>query len=94
MFYDPEPLGLTIDAIMARCASLPDPIHATGKRLVIHHQTSPALIDDFVDVIRKMAEEKRQGKDVNEEGEGLTDEQRDVPGRDLRLKAATGYGAP
>ena len=43
---------------MERAALLPDPIRVGGSRLVVHIQTSPKVVDDFITLLRHMAEEK------------------------------------
>ncbi|EIN13587.1 hypothetical protein PUNSTDRAFT_58100 [Punctularia strigosozonata HHB-11173 SS5] len=60
VFYDPSPLGLDYGEIADRAAQLPEPIKLGGSRLVVHIQTAPEAIDDFINLIRQMAEEKKQ----------------------------------
>lgn len=43
---------------MKRAVLLPDPIRVGGSRLVVHIQTSPKAVDDFLTLLRNMAKEK------------------------------------
>jgi threonine aldolase len=60
VFYDPSRLGLDYPEIVERAARLPDPIKLGGSRLVVHIQTSPRAIDDLVELLKEMAEEKKR----------------------------------
>jgi len=59
VFYDPSPLGLRYDEILDRAAQLPEPIVLGGSRLVLHIQTSSIAMENFLALIKKLAEEKR-----------------------------------
>ncbi|KAJ3528636.1 hypothetical protein NM688_g7970 [Phlebia brevispora] len=59
LFFDPTPLGLSYVEVVTRAAELPNPIRLGGSRLVVHIQTSPQTIEDFIALIRQMAEEKK-----------------------------------
>lgn len=59
LFYDPTPLGLNFDEIAERASALPDPLILGGSRLVVHIQTSEEAVEDFLSVIRLLAEEKK-----------------------------------
>jgi threonine aldolase len=61
IFYDPSPLGLDCEEIAERASELPDPITLHGSRLVVHIQTSEDAIDDFLALVRTLAEEKKSG---------------------------------
>lgn len=50
-----------MDSIMARLEALSDPIVIRGARCVIHHQTSPQAIEDFISCVQDMKREKEQG---------------------------------
>ncbi|KAF8807201.1 hypothetical protein BYT27DRAFT_7189286 [Phlegmacium glaucopus] len=69
IFYDPSPVGVTYDEIAERGSALPEPLFLGGSRLVIHIQTSDAAVDDFLDVVRQLAEEKRKAGFVKPEGQ-------------------------
>lgn len=69
MFYDPSPVGVTYDEIAERGSALPEPLFLGGSRLVIHIQTSNAAVDDFLEVVRKLAEEKRKAGFVKPENQ-------------------------
>jgi len=60
IFYDPSPLGLRYDEILDRAAQLPEPLILGGSRLVIHIQTDSRAIDDFLNLVRTLAEEKKK----------------------------------
>ena len=91
VFFDPVPIGLTIDSIMARLKSLPIPIQIMRERLVVHHQTSAQAVQEFVDAVREMKEEKMAGQHPEKEGERLREEERMIPEANLRKQAALGY---
>ncbi|GMK58636.1 hypothetical protein CspeluHIS016_0600780 [Cutaneotrichosporon spelunceum] len=55
VFFDP-PDGVTVAELAAALAALPDPITIMGNRCVIHHQTSAAAVDEFIEVARGLAE--------------------------------------
>ena len=62
MFFNPESIGLTLEEVHARLQNLPEPI--TGgmrERTVIHHQIHPQAVEDFIDTLRIMKEEKEKG---------------------------------
>ena len=67
LFYDPSPVGVTYDEIAERGLALPEPLYLGGSRLVIHIQTSDAAVDDFLEVVRQLAEEKRKAGFVKPE---------------------------
>ena len=55
VFFDPSPTGLSVEQVCAALAALPDPIKLTSNRCVVHHQTSPAAVDDFVREVKRLA---------------------------------------
>ncbi|KAL1407718.1 hypothetical protein Q8F55_007151 [Vanrija albida] len=55
VFFDPSPLGLSIGEICDSLAALPNPISLNANRVVLHHQTSPEAIDDFVAEVERLA---------------------------------------
>lgn len=59
IFYDPTPIGTTYDEIAERGSALPEPLVLGGSRLVVHIQTSDSAVDDFLAVVRTLAEEKK-----------------------------------
>jgi len=50
---------LNFDEIAERAGALPDPLVLGGSRLVVHIQTSEEAVEDFLSVIRRLAEEKK-----------------------------------
>ncbi|KIM48425.1 hypothetical protein M413DRAFT_440155 [Hebeloma cylindrosporum] len=68
IFYDPTPLGTTFDEIADRASALPEPLILGGSRLVIHIQTSDSAVDDFLAMVRQLAEEKKAAGFVKPEG--------------------------
>ncbi|KAG1908419.1 pyridoxal phosphate-dependent transferase [Suillus fuscotomentosus] len=60
LFYDPSTIGIEYWEIIDRAAALPNPIGLTGSRLVIHIQTSPEAVEDFLSLIKTLKEEKAQ----------------------------------
>ncbi len=59
MFFDPSPIGVTYLEIIERANQLPEPLKLGGSRLVVHIQTSPQAVEDFLTVVRTLAEEKK-----------------------------------
>ncbi|TFK57439.1 hypothetical protein OE88DRAFT_1651156 [Heliocybe sulcata] len=60
VFYDPSSVGVEFDEIVDRASKLPEPIILAGSRLVVHIQTSPAAVEDFLKLVSELAEEKRK----------------------------------
>lgn len=60
VFYDPSPVGVTYAEIAERATQLANPLKVGGSRLVVHIQTSPAAVEDFLTIVRDLAEEKRK----------------------------------
>ncbi|EPQ60932.1 hypothetical protein GLOTRDRAFT_32903 [Gloeophyllum trabeum ATCC 11539] len=60
VFYDPSSVGVEYWEIVDRASKLPEPIVVSGSRLVVHIQTSPAAVDDFLQLVRDLAEEKKR----------------------------------
>lgn len=58
VFFDPTPLGISYTELVTRAGELPSPLRLGGSRLVIHIQTSPKAVDDLIELIRVLAEEK------------------------------------
>ncbi|PCH33432.1 hypothetical protein WOLCODRAFT_129767 [Wolfiporia cocos MD-104 SS10] len=59
VFYDPSPIGVSYAELITRAKTLPDPIHIAGSRLVVHIQTTDAVVDDFLALVKQLAQEKR-----------------------------------
>ncbi|KAF7339843.1 Beta-elim-lyase domain-containing protein [Mycena venus] len=59
IFYDPASIGVTYDEIADRASDLPEPLILGGSRLVLHIQTSESAVNDFLSVVRQLAEEKK-----------------------------------
>ncbi|KAG1825617.1 pyridoxal phosphate-dependent transferase [Suillus subaureus] len=58
VFYDPSTIGVEYWEIIDHAAALPNPISLTGSRMVVHIQTSPEAVDDFLSLIRMLKEKK------------------------------------
>lgn len=52
-------MGTTYDEIAERAENLPNPFKLGGSRLVVHIQITEEAIDDFLAVVRQLAEEKK-----------------------------------
>ena len=76
---------------MARLKSLPKPIILMRERIVIHHQISPQAVEDLIDTVREMKEEKQVGQHPEREGEKLKEAERMIPEARLRKQAVLGY---
>ncbi|KAI0314979.1 pyridoxal phosphate-dependent transferase [Amylostereum chailletii] len=59
VFYDPSPIGTDYGEIAERGEKLPQPLKLGGSRLVVHIQTTKQAVDDFLGVVRTLAEEKK-----------------------------------
>ncbi|KAI0728626.1 pyridoxal phosphate-dependent transferase [Fomitopsis betulina] len=59
VFYDPSPIGVSYAELVTRANELPEPIKLGGSRLVVHIQTAEDTIDDFVALVRQLAQEKK-----------------------------------
>lgn len=55
VFFDPSPLGLTVDQVAAALGALPNPITLNTNRCVIHHQTSVEAVDEFIAEVQRLA---------------------------------------
>ena len=58
VFYDPSTIGLEYCEIAERAAALPRPITVAESRLVVHIQTSPEAVEDFLSLIKTLKQEK------------------------------------
>ncbi|KAF8446257.1 pyridoxal phosphate-dependent transferase [Boletus edulis BED1] len=83
LFYDPAPIGVEYWEIVERAAALEKPINLNGSRIVMHIQTSSQAIEDFLDLVRTLKEEKAKA--------GWTPDQaprkKQNPFRDVYVKA-------
>ncbi|OAX39431.1 hypothetical protein K503DRAFT_799677 [Rhizopogon vinicolor AM-OR11-026] len=72
VFYDPTTIGVEYWEVTDRAAALPKPITLSGSRLVVHIQTSPDAVDDFLSLIKTLKQEKIQAGIVPSK-EGVVD---------------------
>ena len=93
MFFSPTPLGIDLDSVKARLKGLPAPITVMRERCVVHHQTSPQAVEDFIACIAEMKKEVEAGKGekLKKEGEKLSDGEKMVEESKLRKQAVLGY---
>lgn len=61
VFLDTSSIDIPIPELVSRAASLPSPIKLGGGRMVVHYQIEKAAIDDLLDLIRQMKQEKKDG---------------------------------
>ncbi|KAF8640347.1 hypothetical protein AX17_000019 [Amanita inopinata Kibby_2008] len=59
IFYDASSVGLNYGEITDRASALPNPLFLRGSRIVVHIQTTEEAVNDLLDLIRQMAEEKK-----------------------------------
>ncbi|EJT97948.1 threonine aldolase [Dacryopinax primogenitus] len=59
VFFDARSIGVNYDELVKRALALPEPLYLGGSRLVIHYQTSEKAVNDLLDLIQVMANEKR-----------------------------------
>ncbi|KAJ6574878.1 pyridoxal phosphate-dependent transferase [Mycena capillaripes] len=88
IFYDPSSVGVTYEEIADRASDLPEPLVLGGSRLVIHIQTSESAVEDFLSVIRKLAEEKKAAGFVKPEPAANGTVYKDIYVRRVPKKAA------
>lgn len=60
MFYDPSTIGVEYWEVIERAAALEKPITINGSRIVLHIQSSVQAVEDFLDLMRTLKEEKRK----------------------------------
>ncbi|KAI0690682.1 pyridoxal phosphate-dependent transferase [Cytidiella melzeri] len=58
VFINPTPLGISYQELVTRASELPAPIKLGGSRLVVHIQTSPQAVEDLIELVRVLADEK------------------------------------
>ncbi|KIK97658.1 hypothetical protein PAXRUDRAFT_202349 [Paxillus rubicundulus Ve08.2h10] len=71
VFYDPSTIGVEYWEISERAAALPNPIILSGSRLVVHIQTSNEAVDDLLELINTLKDEKIKGGFVPSTGQAL-----------------------
>lgn len=59
VFYDASPVGVGYAEIVDRASKLPDPLDIGGSRLVVHIQTAPEAVEDFISLVQTLIQEKR-----------------------------------
>ncbi|WWC86163.1 uncharacterized protein L201_001036 [Kwoniella dendrophila CBS 6074] len=100
VFFQPDKIGLSLDSVSERLASLPKPIIVGRERVVVHHQITPEAIEDFIKCVKEMKDElKSNGQleenDINGEAQDKLDDWNKPKGETtdavLRKQAAFGY---
>lgn len=61
VFLDTSSIDIPIPELVSRAASLPAPIKLGGGRMVVHYQIEKQAIDDLLDLIKLMKQEKKDG---------------------------------
>ncbi|SPO32731.1 related to GLY1 - L-threonine aldolase, low-specific [Ustilago trichophora] len=61
VFLDTSSIDIPIPELVSRAASLPCPIKLGGGRMVIHYQIEKQAIDDLLELIKVMKQEKKDG---------------------------------
>ncbi|SJX65389.1 related to GLY1-L-threonine aldolase, low-specific [Sporisorium reilianum f. sp. reilianum] len=61
VFLDTASIDIPIAELVARAAALPVPIKLGGGRMVVHYQIEKQAIDDVLELIRTMKQEKKDG---------------------------------
>lgn len=51
-------MGISYQELVTRASELPEPLLLGGSRLVVHIQTSTKAVEDLIELIRVMADEK------------------------------------
>lgn len=78
VFFDPTPLGIGYDEISERAANLPEPITITSSRLVVHIQTGDQAVDDFLALVKAIAEEKNTSESILHLPQGVENSSKDI----------------
>lgn len=78
VFYNPSSVGSTYAEVAERAAKLSRPLFLAGSRLVVHIQTTEQAIDDFLGVVRGLAEEKKAAGFVRSTGKAGNSSYRDM----------------
>ncbi|KAI0005477.1 threonine aldolase [Russula compacta] len=78
VFYNPSSVGTTYAEIAGRAAELSRPLFLAGSRLVVHIQTTEEAIDDFLGLVRGLAEEKKAAGFVRSPGNAGNSSYRDM----------------
>jgi threonine aldolase len=93
VFFDSHGIGIDLDAITARLRTLSPPITVMRSRLVMHHQTDPRAVEEFIEEVKNMRREVEAGKGdkLKAAGERLPEEVKAEKASDLRRHAALGY---
>lgn len=78
---------------MARLKTLSPPIQIMRQRCVVHHQTAPEAVDEFIACVKEMKEEVEAGQKgkVNAEAKNLSEEDKLKTEGNLRTRAVLGY---
>ncbi|KAF5368468.1 hypothetical protein D9758_002363 [Tetrapyrgos nigripes] len=71
VFYDATSIGTTYDEIAEKGLQLPSPLFLGGSRLVVHIQTTEAVIDDFLELVAGIAKERKKAGFVKAEMNGV-----------------------
>ncbi|SPO30303.1 related to GLY1 - L-threonine aldolase, low-specific [Ustilago trichophora] len=61
VFLDTSSIDIPIPELVSRAASLPRPIKLGGGRMVVHYQIEKQAIDDLLELIKLMKQEKKDG---------------------------------
>ncbi|KAF9243816.1 pyridoxal phosphate-dependent transferase [Melanogaster broomeanus] len=72
VFYDPSTIGVEYWEIVERAAALPNPIILAGSRLVVHIQTTKEAVDDFLELVSTLKDEKMKAGFVPSSDRTLT----------------------
>ena len=79
--------------MMARLKTLSPPIQIMRQRCVVHHQTAPEAVDEFLATVKEMKEEVEAGRKgkVNAEAKSLSEGDKLKTEGKLRTRAVLGY---
>ncbi|KAG9314643.1 pyridoxal phosphate-dependent transferase [Chiua virens] len=58
LFYDPSTIGVEYWEVVERAAALEKPININGSRIILHIQSSRQAVEDFLDLMSTLKEEK------------------------------------
>ena len=78
---------------MARLKTLSPPIQTMRQRCVIHHQTAPEAVDEFIACVKEMKDEVEAGQKtkVNAEANQLSEGDKLKTEGNLRTRSVLGY---
>lgn len=61
IFMDTSSIDIPLSELVSRAAALPNPVKLGGGRMVVHYQIEKQAVDDVLELIKTMKQEKKDG---------------------------------